>query len=306
MSVFSTHIIRSVDDVLETGLKLIRVPLNKKRTKNLEEFRAHYGQNPKVLAHQWEDLCESGKVTAQETLFKGFQSFMVAHYFLWIYPRNSKNLKSRFPALALQDSYGAPLWYWIKKIASLKGQKIVWKARLDDPNAEFFPLSVDGVDFKTHERKHQIYNIDKKAGSKKFGGACAAKYEIACSIWESDVVHVAGPFIGGVHDLSMFREGGLKEKLAPGKKVVVDRGYRSKDPEEIQCLAVPDLIDSKELHKFKSRARQRQESLNGRLKNYGILKHTYRHDYYSHKFVLEAVLVTVQYAMENGSPLFDV
>jgi hypothetical protein len=42
----------------------------------------------------------------------------------------------------------------------------------------------------------------------------AAKYEVVLAVHRAKVVHIAGPFKGGTHDLEMFGQGGLKEKLS--------------------------------------------------------------------------------------------
>ena len=71
-------------------------------------------------------------------------------------------------------------------------------------------------------------------------------------------------------------------------------------------LSLPNTFDAKTLNNFKSRARLRHETFNGRLKSFAILSETFRHGFDKHKFVFEAIAVTVQYQIENGSPLFDV
>jgi hypothetical protein len=65
-------------------------------------------------------------------------------------------------------------------------------------------------------------------------------YEIAMSVHRAKCVHIAGPFKGGVHDLDIFRQGGLKEKLQNArprevpqiKLSLVDRGYRTSQDDE--------------------------------------------------------------------------
>jgi hypothetical protein len=143
----------------------------------------------------------------------------------------------------------------------------------------------------------------------------ATKYEIAMAVNRPKCVHIAGPFKGGTHDLEMFRQGGLKEKLQALnvklrnfrriKLAIVDRGYSSNKADEKNLLSVPNSMGSKELEKFKSRARLRHETFNGRLKCFGSLSaQMFRHGIDKHKFVFEAVVVTVQYQMDNGSPIF--
>lgn len=147
--------------------------------------------------------------------------------------------------------------------------------------------------------------VDPGFWSKKFKRG-AVKYEIVLAIHEPKCVLINGPFRGGFHDLEMTRDK-LKEKMnaAPGKLAISDRGYRSSKPDE-EFLSTPNELDPSILHNFKSRARLRQETFNGRLKKYGSLQQTFRHGMEKHKFVLEAVCVIVQYQMDNGSKLFAV
>ena len=185
----------------------------------------------------------------------------------------------------------------------MKEKKIVWDPLLDDPNSEIFIVSVDGTDFRMWEQKHPTLPIDRKQYSKKFNHG-AAKYEIALSVVRPKCVWISGPHRGGKHDLTIFREG-LKAKMPPGKRAIADRGYVTNQPDE-RMLSTPSAKDSKELNNFKSRARLRQETFNGRLKFFCCLAETFRHGLDKHKLALEAVCVIVQYQMDNGSEIFAV
>ena len=83
------------------------------------------------------------------------------------------------------------------------------------------------------------------------------------------------------------------------------QGYKTSRPDE-KMLALPNHRDSKDLYNFKSRARLRQETFNGRLKFFDVLNQTFRHGFDKHKLAMEAVCVIVQYQMDNGRPIFDV
>ena len=89
-------------------------------------------------------------------------------------------------------------------------------------------------------------------------------------------------------------------KVKPWKKMIGDRGYNGAN------VSTPNPMDSKELAKFKSRARLRHETFNSRLKCYQILSNRFRHSRAHHQAVFEAICVTAQYTMDNGSPIFDV
>jgi hypothetical protein len=150
---------------------------------------------------------------------------------------------------------------------------------------------------------HPTLPIDRKQCSHKFNHA-AIKYEIALSVFEPKCVWISGPHWGAKHDITIFREG-FKDKVKDGKKIIVDRGYTSNKPDE-RILSQPSALDSKELSNFKSWARLRQETFNGRLKYFNALAQTFLHTKPQHGLVLEAVRVIVQYQMDNGRPIFDV
>ena len=268
---------------------------------NNKQFRRHYGSSPSDLATMWYDLTTTNipaaKLNEKENSEKGFKMFMVAHFFLWTYPKNSSLLASRF-GMCERVSRGAPLWKWIMKIAALKEKKIKWDGRLDDIDTEVFILSVDGIDFRIWEKKHLTLPRDDKLCSHKFNSA-AAKYEIGISILNSKVVWINGPFPGGKNDLIIFREG-LKAKMRRGKMGIADRGYVG----EQGILATPNNRDPKELKNFKSRIRSRHETFNSRIKSYKCLDDTFRHGGNKQKIALEAVIIAVQYQMDNGAPLF--
>ena len=167
------------------------------------------------------------------------------------------------------------MWIWVKRIQALKGKKIRWENVTDKGRLEIFSLSTDGVDCPIREPSHPTLPRDNKACSHKMNGA-AAKYEVTLLTQAAKCVHIAGPFKGGVHDLEMFREGGLKEKLIKLNRTVrgirhvklclADRGYRSKDENENGLFSLPNGFNSPELHRFKSRGRLRHETFNARLK----------------------------------------
>jgi hypothetical protein len=297
-------------DVLNRGLRYLGVCRKNSASHkaNLREFCKHYGARPLDLADMWYDLTTTtipeAALEPKDKTEYGFMFFMIAHYFLWVYPKNANLLASRFRVCETY-AQGQTLWRWIGKIAAMKAKKIIWPT--NHQWSEKFIVSVDGTDFKIWEPKHPTLPIDKGYCSHKFNHA-AVKYEIVLSVNQSKCVLINGPFRGGMHDLDMVRAaGGLKEKMngAIGKKAIADRGYKSSKPDE-QFLSTPDRMDPAELYNFKSRVRLRHETFNGRLKKYGSLQQTFRHGKHKHKKVLEAICVIVQYQMDNGSELFAV
>jgi hypothetical protein len=243
-------------DILSRALRILQIDAKGKSQKwKTEMFHAHFGSDPLDLANIWFDLTatsiEDAKLKATEKSEKGLTMFLAAIHFLWTYPKNSKILSTKF---RLYEGYcrGKPLWDWIGKIAALKAKKIVWDPRLDGHETQIFIVSVDGTDFRMWEKKHPTLPQDKGKMSHKYKHG-AVKYEIALSIFKPKCVWISGPHRGGKHDLTIFREG-LKNKIKPGKKAIVDRGYATSEPDE-KMLSQPNETDSKRLNNFKSQAR---------------------------------------------------
>jgi hypothetical protein len=299
----------SPNDVLLRGLQYLRMGSSTKSlAQKRKEFHKHYGSSSLDLADMWYDMTVTdiaeARIGRNELCDKGFRMFLVAHFFLWTYPKNSSLMASRFQ-IGERCMRGEPVWRWIMRIAALKKKKIKWETRLDLPDTEIFVVTIDGTDFKMWERKHPRLNQDKGQCSVKFNHG-AAKYEIAISVYTAQVAWISGPYRGAEHDMTMLRRGGLLDKIQPGKKAIADRGYRSSREEVKSKISLPNPYDSKELNNLKSRARLRHETFNGRLKFFKVLSDTFRHGYDKHKFVVEAVAVIVQYQMDNGSPIYAV
>jgi hypothetical protein len=161
---------------------------------------------------------------------------------------------------------------------------------------------VDGVHCRINEPKHPTMSKNPAYYSHKFESA-GLNYELGISVFENKLVWMKGPFKAGTPDITVFREKGLMDKIPVGKKVIADKGYRG---EKERTTSVPNSHDSKELGKFKSRARARHETFNGRIKNFLCLDVRFRHGVKNHRSVFEAICVIVQYQLENGSPLFEV
>lgn len=250
------------------------------------------------------DIVEA-RLTVKEKTHHGLKMFLIAHYYMWTYPRNRCLIEVHFSPIGEKDTYGKHLWHWIEKIRLLFPEKIFWPERFNsnDEDVEIFIITVDGTDCRTWEKQHDLFPIDRGMYSHKFKHA-AWRYEIAVSVYEDQIVWVNGPKAAGRNnDLSIFRQG-LKEKIAEGKMVIADRGYRSSKKDEVDMMATPDEQDDPDLKRFKSRARSRHESVNGRIQEYEIVRGTFRQDKTKHELAFKAVCVTVQYQIEHGAYLF--
>jgi len=304
---------RSPKNVLEKGLMCV-APHLKHKDISEELFRDHCGSSPLDIATIWCDLQHTGDeegkplLDEKEDCERGFNHFMKAMFFLWAHPKNASMLRTRFRCCE-KCSRGKDVWCWVKKIAALKGKKIVWQETMNKAGEWTFVATVDGVDFKTNEKPTERHNMDTKKCSQKFK-SCAKKHLICLSVDKSKCVFLSEPFDGAVLDINVHLQSGIMDLLRPNQLVIGDKGFKFKEetnPNEFAVLALPNLgIDSKELHNFKSRARCRHETFNGRIKNFNILSNRFHHGWDLHEFAVTAVCVIVQCQMDNGAKLFDV
>lgn len=166
-----------------------------------------------------------------------------------------------------------------------------------------FRISIDGTQFWIEEPIDPDFRKNTKFFSFKFKHA-GVNVEIALDLFQDRAVWINGPFVGSMHDITIFRKGGLREKLKACKtiKAIADKGYRG----EKKYVSTHNSLDTPEVQEFKKRALARHESYNKRLKNFGCLSQRFRHKFENFRMFLLAVAVTVQFQIENGSPLFDV
>ena len=179
----------SPQDVLDRGIQFVSSNYHHKQTKKtlLFKFKQHYGSSPVDLAKQWHDIqtyklpepnhknCPKMvdtwvEVDEREKSERAFKMFMVTHFFLWTYAKNSELISSRF-GICERYCRGKPLWKWIVRISALKKYKIYFPNSIEDPNMELFAYTIDGEDCETREIPHPLFNIDTTACShKKCGG----------------------------------------------------------------------------------------------------------------------------------------
>ena len=171
--------------------------------------------------------------------------------------------------------------------------------QINDGNVDnIFVLSVDGTHCAIREPRLQP---DRMWFSHKLNKP-GLSYEIGLELFESRVAWINGPYKAGESDLTIFRkEDGLKSKLPAGKLLIADKGYNNEEQ-----ICTPNVFDSDELKNFKSRARARHETFNGRIKEFRILSERFRSNNIEfHQTVFEAVCVLVQFSIENDRPLLS-
>ncbi len=298
----------SPDEVIARGLRYLCIDSQSLWTskKRYRYFKKLYGSSPLVISVQWYDLCHlednaGVRVLEPKEVSRGFKMFMMVHFFLWHYPRNAETFGAAFRVC---DKYagGAKLWRWIGHIAALQLKVIFWPAELDMADSEVNVVSIDGVDKKCWERKHDTLPYDKRNFSQKHNHG-ALKYQVTLCAHRQRCAHIFGPVRGGMSDREMLERSGIYHRLKEGKLANVDRGYIDKKHKE--KLSWPNAQDLPATNNLKSRIRLRHETFNGRMGFFESMRQTWRHTERQHGIAFRAVAVIVQYQMDNGSPLFD-
>lgn len=173
--------------------------------------------------------------------------------------------------------------------------QIVWENRFKLDKGNDCLVSCDGVDFKIaeHGRAFSSHKFKKRSG---------LRYELCLCILTGDIVWLNGPYECGMWpDISVFRDS-LKSHLEPNERVEADDGYVGEHPECVKC---PQGFANEEQTEFmQQRVRNRQESINNRLKFWGILRQLYRHEITMHGDVVRAVAVVCQLTINAGEKLF--
>ena len=89
-----------------------------------------------------------------------------------------------------------------------------------------------------------------------------------------------------------------------GERVEADDGYRGDSPTYVKCPA--SIGNHEESEQASAFVRRRQETINKRFKQWGILKQVYRGDLQKHGQAFRVCAIFTQLAIENGEPLFQV
>ncbi len=107
---------------------------------------------------------------------------------------------------------------------------------------------------------------------------------------------------GAWPNLKTFKNA-LSHCLKPGKRVEANDGYVRR-ADKVKCPKNDcNPAKNRGMH---SAERSRHETLNRRLKNWGILEKVYRHDITVHGTVIYTCAVTTQLSVTNGEPLVEV
>jgi hypothetical protein len=180
--------------------------------------------------------------------------------------------------------------------------KIVFKSRNDSGSLNNCLISVDGTDVRILQQESAIPG--NPYSSFNFKGKCGLRCEIGVDILAGNIIWVNGPYAAGKYlDIKNFCSG-LELWLDEFERVEADDGYIGEVPQKVKCPGYAS--NPTENQEMQNRVRSRHESLNGRIKNWEILKSMYRHDLMEHGNVFRAIAVITQISIISGEKLFEV
>ncbi len=125
-------------------------------------------------------------------------------------------------------------------------------------------MTIDGTDFRIPQKGPTF-------ASHKYAGKSAVRYELGVDIIAGNLVWIQGPYPAGTYnDIKIFNQC-LRHHLEPGERVEADEGYRG----HVDKVKGPGNDVSSKNVVMQGRGRARHETLNGRLKNWGILSQVF-------------------------------
>ena len=250
-----------------SGREFLKSSLDKATKHDRRRFYSAYGLTPETIKAIFDDLhtLDIGKSSIRKPNIK----FLLMTLNWWKEYRTEENMAGHWKMS--EKTFEKHVWAYTRAIQALSEHKIKWPFNGDNLPKEIFVLSVDGVHFKVMEMRQ---TPDKNFKSVKLGRGAAVSYELALSIWAGKLVWINGPFPAGEIDLVIYKkQGGLKSKIPPGKRLIGDKIYLTKNTPEISGR---NLYDNEKLGKFKERVKARHETFNRRLKSFNILDNRFR------------------------------
>ena len=191
--------------------------------------------------------------------------------------------------------------------------QIDWDNRYRRDRGRTCLVTVDGTDMAIFEpgiQPHQRRRWRDKKGrwltchpkwySHKHKGP-GVRYEIAVCIQTGDIVWLYGPFPCGKWPDKKIFEHRMIHRLDENEMIEADRGYKGMG----EVCRMPGDYLSQSDNKAKANARARHETINRRLKQFGVLGKRFRHPLRRHKVCCLAAGVCTQLLIEHGEIPFQ-
>ncbi len=162
-------------------------------------------------------------------------------------------------------------------------------------------MTVNGTDFRVPQKGTATKG--NAFASHKYAEKSALRYKLGVSILGGDLVWVQGPYPAGKFtDIKIFNKV-LCHFLDPREQVEANEGYVG-HPDKIKCPQ--NVGKTAEKWEMQGRVRVRHETLNRRLKKWGIPSQVFCLNIMQHGNVFRVCVVVTQLPIENGEPLFKV
>ena len=157
-------------------------------------------------------------------------------------------------------------------------------------------VSINGADFCIPHAGRNFCSHKCKAS----GLRC----EVAVCILSGECMWINGPFEPGMHnDIEAFHSA-LIDESEEGERVEADDGHNGEAP---RCVKTPNSVTQRfDTDLQQSLVRRRQETINKRFKQFGVLKQIFRHDVRDHGKCFRSVAVVAQLSIQHGEPPFSV
>lgn len=164
---------------------------------------------------------------------------------------------------------------------------------MDAPPNKNIYVSLDGTDFPIEEPMP----LNRKWFSHKFRGA-GIRYEIGLNIYNGDIVHAYGGVpCGRYPDLVLARR--LYVNLVEDDELTfADKGYN--DDHFMSPKRYPQ--NSRQI----KNVMVRHETVNHRIRQFGVLSHRFRHAPYLHPRCFHACVNMTQLLIDNGEKLYQI
>jgi DDE superfamily endonuclease len=261
---------------------------------NVRTFKSFFGRHPRHLARGWRDLQLAGIMTVDEAQNRdSFEGFLIANNFL----RCCETVAVRCARFKYTpEKLSKCQWRFVQWLASLKD----WKIKCPTE----WPVKLGATCDGTHARINEPRDPDMRRNPKNYSykhNFAGLNYQIVLATWTNRVLYANAGDPSSVHDMTAIRAE-FVDMVPKGCRVIADSGYAGKTEKEKKIFAIRNHLDDDDVSLFKARARARQEQFNARLKSYKCLSGTFIHGMDRHRMCFAAVLVLLQYAIEDTSP----
>lgn len=263
-----------------------------------DNFKSNYGCTSTVAFTLW-NLIETSDYGSVSVRY-----FLMTLYFL----KTRANQKQYMGLFGIKSDKTARTWTWncLEIISQICDQLIRMPLAHQLPEGVDFICSGDGIHFHTNETRTDPERpfISEQQSHKNLKAGLS--YVIYLSILESKVIRFDGPYDAGTGDATIFRDG-MMNALPPNKIMIGDKGFRNKGID--RYVSTPNQHDDEELHDFKNRVMARQEHINERLCEFGVLDQRFTHNRdrkYKHKLCFKGCISLVQLSIAEERPLIPI